>query len=187
MIWVRKDAEDGRGTLRDSSAYAMQRLFRLEAAYPAMDAGVFRERRNEDGPGVVEKEQYGDFSVVEQVLRSSGVKMDFESNADLRYNHRRDGDTDIYFVANPAGLALDAACTFRVSGKQPEIWDPITGTTRLVEDFTENDGRTIDATPVRVASIGLRRLLRGGEEAAVCLPGSSGSSLSCDRSRAPGM
>jgi hypothetical protein len=120
----------------------MQRLFRLEAAYPVMDAGVFRERRNEDGPGVVEKEQYGDFSIVEQVLGNNGVKMDFESNADLRYNHRRDGATDIYFVANPAGLALDATCTFRVSGKQPEIWDPITGTTRTMEDFTETDGRT---------------------------------------------
>jgi hypothetical protein len=142
VIWVRKDARDGRGTLRDSSAYAMQRLFRLEAAYPVMDAGVFRERRNEDGPGVVEKEQYGDFSIVEQVLGNNGVKMDFESNADLRYNHRRDGATDIYFVANPAGLALDATCTFRVSGKQPEIWDPITGTTRTMEDFTETDGRT---------------------------------------------
>src|SRR6185312_11498527 len=41
--------------------------------------------------------------------------------------HRRDGDADIYFVANRrAGPArLDAR--FRISGRAPELWDPVTG------------------------------------------------------------
>ncbi|MBK7257797.1 MAG: glycosyl hydrolase [Ignavibacteriae bacterium] len=60
----------------------------------------------------------------------------------LRYGHRRLGDADIYFVANPSGIALDAECTFRVAGKQPECWDPVTGTTRVLHDITISGGRT---------------------------------------------
>ena len=38
------------------------------------------------------------------------------------YVHRCDGDTDIYFVS---GKGTDE-CTFRISGKEPELWDPMT-------------------------------------------------------------
>lgn len=43
------------------------------------------------------------------------------------YCHRQTEDADIYFVANPAPAAVEARCTFRVDGKQPEFWDPETG------------------------------------------------------------
>jgi hypothetical protein len=142
VIWEKKDPGAPRGTVRDPAAYAVQHILRLEASYPAMDAGVFRERKFEDGPGVVEQEQYGDYRVVEDVLRARGIPEDFVSDAQLRYNHRRDGVTDIYFVANPADNALEARCTFRVSGKQPELWDPMTGTTRPLHAFAGSSTTT---------------------------------------------
>src|SRR3546814_19424973 len=39
--------------------------------------------------------------------------------------HRRTGDADIYFVANGRRRAEDLGCTFRVTGRRPELWDQI--------------------------------------------------------------
>ena len=47
-------------------------------------------------------ELYGSYESVAEVLARLGVPPDFESDATLRYIHRREGKTDIYFVANPA-------------------------------------------------------------------------------------
>jgi hypothetical protein len=94
------------------------------------------------GTGAQEQEQYGDFGAVVDLLERSGVPADFQSNAALRYTHRRKGETEIYFVANPEGKALSARCTFRVDGKQPELWDPLTGKTRRLQEYTRNGGHT---------------------------------------------
>jgi hypothetical protein len=47
--------------------------------------------------------------------------------ANLQYIHRVDGDTDMYFVSNQKYEPVDAECTFRVSGKIPELWNAETG------------------------------------------------------------
>ena len=47
----------------------------------------------------------------------------------LNWIHRRAGQSEIYFVANPQYRAVEALCTFRVKGLQPELWDPATGNT----------------------------------------------------------
>jgi hypothetical protein len=115
---------------------------RVDASSTAMLAGVARNRTPEDGPGVAEPQQYGDFSIVEKCLRGMGIRPDFESDAAVRYTHRREGQREIYFVANPQDRTLNATCTFRVAGRQPELWDPITGTTRDLPEFLVADGRT---------------------------------------------
>ena len=94
-------------------------------------------------PTPPEPEQYGDFAVVTDVLKQMGVAPDFESEAPLRYTHRRDGNTDIFFVANPEDRDVKAACAFRVSGRQSELWDPVTGATRVLRGSWEQDGRTV--------------------------------------------
>ncbi len=45
----------------------------------------------------------------------------------LTFLHRRLGSDDIYFVTNLQPEASHTAATFRVSGKIPEQWDPMTG------------------------------------------------------------
>ena len=93
-------------------------------------------------PAAGETEVYCDFGIVSGLLGKLGVPPDFESDGPLRYTHRRDGQTEIYFVANREDRQVAASCTFRVSGKAPELWDPLTGQTRSLPEFTARDGRT---------------------------------------------
>jgi hypothetical protein len=85
---------------------------------------------------------YCSYELVADVLGGMGVPPDLESDADLRYTHRREGDIDIYFVATPADHPVDAGCSFRVAGKHAEIWDPVTGATRTATPFEEEGHRT---------------------------------------------
>ena len=58
------------------------------------------------------------------------------------YIHRTTQDTEIYFIANRTNRAETTDFTFRVSGKQPEIWDPVTGEIRQAINFRQANGST---------------------------------------------
>ena len=60
----------------------------------------------------------------------------------LNYLHRRMGNTDIYFVCNGSNGYASASCTFRVAGKLPEIWDPMSGGIRKAAAWSQAAGRT---------------------------------------------
>jgi hypothetical protein len=92
--------------------------------------------------GTAEPEVYCDFSIVTGLLGKLGVPPDFEADGPLRYTHRRDGQADIYFIANREDRPIAASCTFRASGKAPELWDPLTGETRTLPDFVDREGRS---------------------------------------------
>ena len=75
-------------------------------------------------------------------LTGMGIRPDFESgDVPLHYIHRRTENADIYFVCNQQGKPVTAECTFRIPGKQPEIWDAVTGEMRSAAAFTIADGR----------------------------------------------
>ena len=81
-----------------------------------------------------------------EVLLGEGLPPDFEClepAVALDYVHRRDGDTDIYFVASPSDRGQNVACAFRVTGRAPEIWLPDTGEVRKGVPSREKDGRTV--------------------------------------------
>jgi hypothetical protein len=86
--------------------------------------------------------EYGDFGAVTNLLGKMGVPPDFVADGPIRFTHRREADADIYFLANREDRVADANCQFRVSGRQPELWDPMTGQTRALPKFTFNAGRT---------------------------------------------
>ncbi len=69
--------------------------------------------------------------------------------ARLEWIHRRDGDTEIYFVANLASAPATAEAVFRTAGKQPELWDAVTGEIRNLTDWRLDNGRT--AVPLAFA------------------------------------
>ena len=57
--------------------------------------------------------------------------------------HRRAEQTDVYFIANTERAAGSAWCGFGVTEMQPELWDPVTGTTRALSQFEVRDGKTL--------------------------------------------
>ena len=63
-------------------------------------------------------------------------------SATLRYIHRRIGDADVYFVANGTSQSFATTCSFRVTGKQPELWHPETGLIADLPCYEEQDGCT---------------------------------------------
>ncbi len=81
-----------------------------------------------------------------EVLQADGILPDCEIQADggdFDFIHRTDGGAEIYFVANRATNAASAVCTFRVGGKAPELWNPVTGGRKFAEAYEEKDGRTV--------------------------------------------
>ena len=83
-----------------------------------------------------------------EVLQADGIGQDFaylNQTAEpekFKYIHRSLDDCDIYFVINRTGKQTSSQFTFRVQGKQPEIWDPVTGEMRIASSFTQHDGYT---------------------------------------------
>ena len=81
------------------------------------------------------------------MLEADGLAPDVEflgAAPDARFDwiHRRDSGTDIYFVSNQKAASAAAEIAFRVTGRQPELWDAVTGLTRDLPEFREADGRT---------------------------------------------
>ena len=98
---------------------------------------------------------YPDYAVTARVLSTMGVAPDLESDGTVRYLHRQDGDTDIYFVANRENRPTTPTCRFRVAGRQPAWWNPLTGERRRMPEFQERDGVTIvplEFAPMKVRS-----------------------------------
>lgn len=83
-----------------------------------------------------------------EVLLADGVAPDFtfngqdESPDQFDYIHRTNGATEIYFIINRTNQHETRDFTFRVAGKQPEIWDAVTGKVVLAKSYRQAKGCT---------------------------------------------
>ncbi|MBM3495591.1 MAG: hypothetical protein FJX72_14905, partial [Armatimonadetes bacterium] len=107
------------------------------AGYPDCDAEVSRMADALWSSGKVISGKATD-----AVLRGSGVLPDFQCDRPLNWNHRRIGGADVYFVANGLGHRINADCSFRMAGRAPELWDPITGKIEYPAAFVASGGMT---------------------------------------------
>lgn len=97
-------------------------------------------------------EMYPEYDVTAGILARKGVPPDVEAGGALRAIHRRLPDGDLYFVGNRSDDVFRGTATFRVAGKQPEWWDPMTGESRLLPQYTIHNGRT--SVPLRLEGNG---------------------------------
>jgi hypothetical protein len=89
----------------------------------------------------------------EPLERVLGDTADFRSSdAKLRYIHRREGETDIYFVSNQGMQATTASCTFRVTERAPELWHPDTGQHERAAEYRFD--RQVVTVPLRLEPAG---------------------------------
>jgi len=99
---------------------------------------------NCDGKTVTEH-AYGNGRVIwgEPLKPVIGTPPDFESaRPDMLYIHRLAEASDIYFVSNHEDREQVAECTFRVTGKAPELWHPDSGKIEKVALYRHADGCT---------------------------------------------
>lgn len=85
---------------------------------------------------------YPVYEVAANVLKEIGVKEDFSASGSIRYTHRTTAEKDIYFISNRTGLPVQDICSFRDGAGTPELWDPVTGETRLLTEYTRENGQT---------------------------------------------
>jgi len=61
---------------------------------------------------------------------------------DIQLNHRRANGKDIYYVANMSKTPQSVSISFRISGKQPELWQAEDATMRKAAVWSEKENRT---------------------------------------------
>ena len=82
---------------------------------------------------------------ITEVLNKLAIKPDFEftsrsGDAPINYIHRKVEGSDVYFVANRRRFAESLVCTFRVTEKEPELWNADTGEITPVKLYETLEG-----------------------------------------------
>lgn len=102
-----------------------------------------------DGKNITER-KFGKGRIIwgktaREVLQADGIGQDFSYSKQIEkperfdYIHRTLENSEIYFVINRTGIQVSDSFTFRVNGKQPEIWDPVTGNIKIAQSFTQKE------------------------------------------------
>ncbi|HWJ25280.1 MAG TPA: glycosyl hydrolase [Flavisolibacter sp.] len=94
-----------------------------------------------------------------QSFRIIGMEQDVIANntnqqrvEGIAWTHRTAPGLDIYFISNQQDQQKDVVLSLRVSGRIPELWDPLTGDTCMASSWKIEKGRTI--LPLRLAADG---------------------------------
>lgn len=83
-----------------------------------------------------------------EILRDARTPPDFEyeglsPHGEIDWIHRATPDAHIYYVASRWFSPEKVTCKFRVTGRQPQLWDPVTGRMRNATAFRQKNGGTI--------------------------------------------
>ncbi|MCC3160408.1 DNA-binding protein [Hymenobacter sp. 15J16-1T3B] len=70
----------------------------------------------------------------------------------LAWTHRTAEQFDLYFISNQLDSVQTIELSLRVAGRQPELWDAVTGEIRPAQDWQIENGRT--RLPLRLAPSG---------------------------------
>ncbi|MBE0655226.1 MAG: glycoside hydrolase family 2, partial [Bacteroidales bacterium] len=80
---------------------------------------------------------------IQEVMDDLDIVRDFSCiNEDVLWTHRHMNGAEIYFISNQTGEKIHIESGFRVEGKQPELWDAVNGSTRILPQFTVKDKQT---------------------------------------------
>jgi len=101
------------------------------------------------------------------VLNEAGAQPDFsslgvETGKQIRYIHRVVGGKDVYFVASAENQAATFLCSFRVTGRRPELWWPDSG--RIEKPAAYERQSTHTRIPIRLDPYGSVFVVFGEDE-----------------------
>ncbi len=84
---------------------------------------------------------YPDYDEVMKYLSVHHVVPQFVADPRIRYTHRTLGEKEVYFVSNITSDPIQLAPKFGTTG-MPELWDPVTGSTRALNNSQTTDTQT---------------------------------------------
>ncbi|NKJ44124.1 glycosyl hydrolase [Novosphingobium sp. SG720] len=86
-----------------------------------------------------------------QVLQDMGIAADLAAPdaAGLEWTHRRDGASDVYFVANTGAAVVDTDLSLRAKASHVAIWDALEGERMAAPVWRQDAARTV--LPLRLA------------------------------------
>lgn len=107
-----------------------------DAVWGAVDGVALKERRYGQGRIVWGKP-------LAEVFAELGVMPDYEAVGGRTVSiHRKVGDAEVYFVSNQRYLPADVQCTFRVTGRVPELWSAESASVADAPVYRVEGGRT---------------------------------------------
>lgn len=112
-----------------------------------LSAKIWKANSSEKGEKEYGKGKVAWGMTAREYLLSKEIPTDFDvlendSKTDFDYIHYTIGECDVYFVTNQTTERQRINSVFRISGKQPELWDALTGEIREATAFTQINGRT---------------------------------------------
>jgi hypothetical protein len=80
----------------------------------------------------------------EKIFTENNINKDLVigSRTDITFVHRKTAKEDVYFFYNPDSVAQRFICDFNIGDKIPELWNPMTGETKKLAQFTSKNGIT---------------------------------------------
>jgi hypothetical protein len=110
------------------------------AALAAALWGDGSEKVRRAGKGMV----FADGHSIEEVFAATGVQPDLviNDNPNALFIHRTLPEGDIYFISNQTGKVITVNPYFRITGKIPELWNPLTNEIRELKEFAVSDAMT---------------------------------------------
>lgn len=120
------------------------------ANYPRADERVKHLAAELWGTSLSQKKEYGKGTVytntsLENIFAQQGIIPDCaatDNKTEILFIHRATAEGDMYFVSNPKEETVQFPVDFRVTGKQPELWNPLTGEIRLLPEYKINEQTT---------------------------------------------
>ena len=116
--------------------------------YPECDSALIKTANEVWGTGTSNTYKRGLlFTKLEDAVQKSGITADFQVEKattpnDIKIAHRTSSEADIYFVSNQSEKAQAISVSFRISGKQPELWLAEDGSISNAPVWSDKDGRT---------------------------------------------
>jgi len=88
---------------------------------------------------------FADGQTIAQVFEAIGVQPDLyiEDNPGVLYIHRTTPEGDIYFISNQTDNLININPNFRIAGRAPELWNPLTEEIRDLKEYSASGTTTV--------------------------------------------
>jgi len=137
---IKQLVDDGATVIFDNNPSVTPGLLDNEQELKQMASTLFNGAHSKLLTGPYKDETFDKIGIARDVM---AIDSDGILAKDIAWNHRRGEGFDIYFISNQENKQRNIDLSLRISGKIPEIWNPMTGETGMAGEWHIKDGRTV--------------------------------------------